>query len=383
MYLAKEDAHENGLVVVEGYMDTIMAHQNGFTNVVASMGTALTESQVSEIRRLTSDVIMALDADSAGQQATLRSLESSWQIFQRTPRNRFQESVTYTEQSDFNLRIALLPEGQDPDQVIRESPEKWRECTKHSTTLFDYLVPALSSQIDINSPRGKAWVVQKLSSFITAIPEPIEQDHYVQMLASSLSINEETLRASIIRSSAQQRIRNTDQTRGRSYLTSPESTFSKQVQDPIEDYYLAWIIQDPMLTLECAEVLPEYFSRPENREIVIHIHKLGLKTFAESGTTWLRDSLQPELIGQLESLLSKSLPQLDRKKVILAINNTIIRLEERYLRELKAEEAIRFLEIGDVPLPESNSYSTLNTNNKIRENELQRTNLGQSISNGR
>ena len=383
LYLAKETASENGLVVVEGYMDTIMAHQNGFANVVASMGTALTEPQVLEIRRLTKDVIMALDADSAGQQATLRSLESSWNIFQRMPRNRFQEGMTYTEQSDLNLRVAVLPEGQDPDQVIRDSPEKWREFTEQSTTLFDYLVPALSSQIDIESPRGKAWVVQKLSGFITAIPEPIEQDHYVQILASSLSINEETLRASITRSSGQQQTRKTDQTRDNSFLTSPESTFNKQLHDPIEDYYLAWIIQEPKLTLECAEVLPEYFLRPENREIIVQLHKLGPENYAESGTTWLRESLQPELIVQLESLIGKSLPQLDRKNVILAINNTVVRLEERYLRELKAEEAIRFLEISNEPLPVINSDSTLSTNKKIRENELLRTSLRQIISKGK
>ncbi|MEC9309510.1 MAG: DNA primase [Chloroflexota bacterium] len=383
LYLAKEAAMDNGLVVVEGYMDTIMAHQNGFTNVVASMGTALTEPQVSEIRRLTKDVIMALDADSAGQQATLRSLESSWNIFQRMPRNRSQESMTYTEQSDLNLRVALLPEGQDPDQVIRESPEKWRECTEQSSTLFDYLVPALSSQIDIESPRGKAWVVQKLSGFITAIPEPIEQDHYVQILASSLSINEETLRASITRSSGQQQTKKANGPRENPFLTSPESTFNKQLHDPIEDYYLAWIIQEPKLTLECSEVLPEYFSRPENREIIVQIHKIGSKNYAESGATWLRESLQPELIVQLESLLGKSLPQLDRKNVILAINNTVLRLEERYLRELKAEEAIRFLEIGNEPLPANNADSTLSTNKKIRENELLRASLRQSIFKGK
>ena len=156
-----------------------------------------------------------------------------------------------------------------------------------------------------------------------------------------------------------------------------------EVNSTIEDYYLAWIIQEPKLTLECAEVLPEYFSRPENREIIVQLHKVGSKNYAAYGATWLRESLQPELIVQLESLLGKSLPQLDRKNVILAINNTILRLEERYLRELKAEEAIRFLEIGNEPLPVNNADSTLSTNKKIRENELLRTSLRQSIFKGK
>ena len=65
-------------IVVEGYMDTIAAHQHGYTNVVASMGTALTEQQVAQLRSMASGCILALDPDQAGQEATLRSLESSW-----------------------------------------------------------------------------------------------------------------------------------------------------------------------------------------------------------------------------------------------------------------------------------------------------------------
>ena len=68
-------------VVVEGYMDVIAAHQHGYANVVASMGTALTERQVSRLKGLGTDFVLALDPDAAGQEATRRSLESSWRIF--------------------------------------------------------------------------------------------------------------------------------------------------------------------------------------------------------------------------------------------------------------------------------------------------------------
>ena len=80
----------NEAVVVEGYMDALMAHQHGFTNVVASMGTALTTQQVEHLTRLASNYVLALDADAAGQEATMRSLKSSWAGID-------------------NVRIALLP----------------------------------------------------------------------------------------------------------------------------------------------------------------------------------------------------------------------------------------------------------------------------------
>ena len=73
-------------IIVEGYMDAIAAHQYGYTNVVASMGTALTENQVSQLKSLATNFILALDPDTAGQEATLRSLEASWKVIRRPVR---------------------------------------------------------------------------------------------------------------------------------------------------------------------------------------------------------------------------------------------------------------------------------------------------------
>ena len=110
LHLAKESARQEGIVIVEGYMDAVAAHQEGFNNVVASMGTALTENQVAEIRRLTKDVTMALDADVAGQQATLRSLESSWRVLQTQVAGRSQGTTLFQRPEMLNLKIAVMPE---------------------------------------------------------------------------------------------------------------------------------------------------------------------------------------------------------------------------------------------------------------------------------
>ena len=107
MNLGKEPVRQRGAVIVEGYMDAIMAHQHGYDNVVASMGTALTERQVDLVRRLTTNVTMALDGDPAGRNATLRSLESSWGVFQR--RNSQNTSVSMLQQPD-----AMQPAGLRP-----------------------------------------------------------------------------------------------------------------------------------------------------------------------------------------------------------------------------------------------------------------------------
>ena len=374
LHLAKQVADSDGLIVVEGYMDTITAHQNGFTNVVASMGTALTTPQVTQITKLTNKVTMALDADSAGQQATLRSLESSWNVLQNNP-----QANGAGVSASLDLQISILPEGQDPDDVIRESPDKWRDFTNNSINAFDYILNAFSCQVDIKTPHGKATLVQKLSGFITNIEEPMQQDHYLQLLANFLSVNEDTIRASLNRN-LRQSIPSKLKTNTNYQDNVSESAFSKTDSDPIEEYCLASILQDTALIFDCSMISPDYFFRPENKEIITQIAN-QISTGKESiDLTSLSHSLPEDLSSKVQSLLNKKLPSVDSNTRILALNNSIIRLEERYLKSLKTEESNSFDEENDDTLTKTVNDSTLDTNYKIRMNEISRTSLGNMIS---
>ena len=107
-------------VIVEGYMDTIAAHQFGYRNVVASMGTALTEQQVAQLKPMAPSFVLALDPDAAGQEATLRSLESAWhQIGQRRSAVMNSSVGVLHQREPVSIGIAALPEGKDPDDLIR------------------------------------------------------------------------------------------------------------------------------------------------------------------------------------------------------------------------------------------------------------------------
>ena len=374
LHLAKQVADSDGLIVVEGYMDTITAHQNGFTNVVASMGTALTTPQVTQITKLTNKVTMALDADSAGQQATLRSLESSWNVLQNNP-----QANGAGVSASLDLQISILPEGQDPDDVIRESPDKWRDFTNNSINAFDYILNAFSCQVDIKTPHGKAMLVQKLSGFITNIEEPMQQDHYLQLLANFLSVNQDTIRASLNRNTRQS-IPSKLKTNANYQDSVSESAFSKTDSDPIEEYCLASILQDTELIFDCSVISPDYFFRPENKEIITQIAN-QISTGKESiDLTSLSHSLPDDLSSKVQSLLNKKLPSVDSNTRILALNNSIVRLEERYLKSLKTEESNSFDEENDDTLTKTVNDSTLDTNYKIRMNEISRTSLGNMIS---
>ena len=370
LYLAKEEAGRKGMVVVEGYMDVISAHQHGFNNVVASMGTALTQEQVAEIRRITADVTMALDPDAAGQQATLRSLESSWRVFQSSVAGHSQGTTLYQRQPVLELKIAILPDGQDPDDVIQRSPEEWSRLVDGATPLMEYLFGALSAQVDPSTPQGKARMVELMFPLIAAVPEPTQQDHYFQALAEHLGVTQDTLRATIGRPSVVRRGRGTG-AQGRGATPSP---FAKLERDPLEDYCLALLLQHSELGEAVGELRPEYFHRLENREIFNQWDRQRRGDQAATEVASIRACIDEELAEHLETLFQKSLPPLDQRRRLHAIQDSVHRLEERYLRELKTEEGIKFAETPP-DLATASNQSVLDVNQRLKSNQSKRSSL--------
>jgi DNA primase len=380
--LAKDAIRQKGVVVVEGYMDAAMAHQHGFDNVVASMGTALTEQQVGEIRRLTNNIVMAMDADAAGQQATLRSLESSWRVFQTQVAGQTRGTTLYQRQDNLELKVAVLSEGKDPDEIIRKSPEQWPRLIENARPLFEYLLAALSGQADVTTPQGKAWVAQRLYNFIAAASEPIQQDQYFQILADHLKVNQDTLRASMGRFTAQSARPRSNQARRGQSSSGQESAFSdsafaKLENDPVEEHCLAYVLQNPELHWVIAELKHEYFRRPENREIFNYAQHAAADGFDELAMDWLKQTVDEGLGQHLEHLLAKVLPPSGNQHD--AVRDIVHRMEKRYLQEMKAEEAMRFAEMPSDGL-EDQFEATLDINQRLKKNELGRIYSAQNAS---
>ena len=400
LYLARESARQQGMVIVEGYMDAISAHQHGFENVVASMGTALTDHQVAEVLRITRQVTLALDADAAGQQATLRSLESSWQVFQNRQVWQAGGSVSPQHREDLNLRVAVLTEGKDPDEVIRQSPEKWEGLVRNGAPLFDYLLPALSGQIDTNTPEGKIRMVERVSPFIYAVREPIQQDGYLRKLSDFLSVREESLRATLNRPNPGPRPTGAvasgrrggagggNQPPGRSGVD--RSALLAEERDPLDEHCLALLLRYPFLADElpaCGGLPPEYFRRPENREIYLQLTTAwsqAAEIFGpeDSLVEQTRRSLAPELWEQLDRVSSRNLPPMEPWERQEGMRQVLGRLEERQLRDMKQAEQVRFSEDLSA-IPDETSEDTLTLNRRIRANEESRKQYSQKVPRGR
>lgn len=185
----------NEVVIVEGYMDAITAHQFGYENVVASMGTALTESQVAQIKRGSSHIVLALDSDAAGQLATLRGLETMADALDSEVRPVPTPTglLRFERKLKTDISIVQLPEGKDPDEMIRKSPERWPEVVKGARPFLDFTIDMVTKDIDLDNPEAKSEAVRRVLPLLRQIPDSVKENHYTRLLARRLDISEQVI----------------------------------------------------------------------------------------------------------------------------------------------------------------------------------------------
>jgi len=329
MHLAKEPVRQHGAVIVEGYMDAVMAHQHGFDNVVASMGTALTEHQVALVRRLTHRVTMALDGDPAGRNATLRSLESSWGVFQqRDQRSASQTGGSVLQQPEaLELRIAELPPGKDPDDYIRQSPHEWPEFIEAAAPLFDYLLAALTERVDVTTADGRSWAAQTMLRFVAHVPDPIKRDFYLDELSAHFGVDVATLRAAMPMAG---RMAGSRRRSNPAPATADEgSPLPGSDRNRTEELVLAILLQhrDQLEENAANSVRPGWFSRSENREIFRSVCSV-MDTNSNDEA-----SIPPELEPHFNQLRDTDLMLSTPAKVERAWQQACLNLEKEHLNK--------------------------------------------------
>ena len=183
-------------VIVEGYMDVIQAHQAGFGNVVAQMGTALTEQQLQLLKRYTKRFVLALDADAAGQKATLRSLQVARETLDKDYEVRFDAHglVRHEARLKADIRVVTMPDGEDPDSIIRADMTRWPLLLAQARPIVDYVIDTATADLDLTDAKAKSAVAQQVLPLILELGDPVEREHYRQLLARALQVDEMTLR---------------------------------------------------------------------------------------------------------------------------------------------------------------------------------------------
>ncbi|MBW7885703.1 MAG: toprim domain-containing protein, partial [Caldilineaceae bacterium] len=359
------------VVIVEGYMDVIAAHQYGFANVVACMGTALTIEQLRQLQRYTSNFVLALDADAAGQQATIRGLNQARQSLSRvrkpvvTPTG----SVRLEERLAANLFITTMPEGKDPDELIRQQPERWPAVVDAAKPLVDFYFDIVAQQSDLATPQGKGVAVAELTPLIAELSDEIERQHYIQRLSRMVQIDEMTI-ANRVQASARTRQAVVDARRRQSGAPgqeggrpaeAPPAAAPAVARSPsesrsgerysYEDHLLANLLSDADLLVWLAGIAERYHLPPlqandwqnvENQELF-----KALKQYLSSDEPWDVELFQDTIDGQLRGRLARLLAyaaQLPQSEPMVQREDAVKVLLRMRMERLRAETTrIRFL----------------------------------------
>jgi DNA primase len=182
-------------VMVEGYLDVVALHQAGYSNAVSPMGTALTEHQLYLLKRLARRIILALDSDAAGEKATLRGLQIARQSLDRQTELVFDARglLNFEARLQTDLRVAALPPGLDPDDLVNQDPEAWRRLIGQAKPVVMHVMDVLAAGHDTADPRVKSEIAAQVLPLIADVPSEIERDTYRQRLARLLKIDERIL----------------------------------------------------------------------------------------------------------------------------------------------------------------------------------------------
>jgi DNA primase len=297
------------VVIVEGYMDVIMAHQYGYNNIVASMGTAITEKHINILKKLTKNVALALDPDKAGEEAMTHS-------------------VDYENTAEVEIVVVTLPADEDPDEVIKRDPKIWEAAVANASPLAEYMVNFTASKYDLSKIMGKSKLISQLLPTIAKVENNLRRDRWIRTLSKLTKIDynviEGQLKKSLIGAHANKPLH-------RSNIV-PADTIGYIAR---EEYCIALLVQYPELKKQDEGLLPDYFQSIINRE-------LYCACLATDDTMALKDRLEQSVREKLDNIIAKPIPA---ERVADRFTECALALRRAYLINQEAMRAEVFANV--------------------------------------
>jgi DNA primase len=325
----------NQAVIVEGYTDALMAHQAGFENVVASLGTALTPGQVALLTRYGKRIALAYDVDAAGEKAGTFGVNSLESIIP-------QLAAADTGVELDEVRVVRLPDGKDPDEVVRDSPDRWREEIRTAQPIVDYLIDHHARANDLKTPGGKARFVDAIVPTLRAIPNPVMRDAYLQAIHRVSGVEERSVLEVLHRRpdavASQGRI-TADAVIGAADALPIDRILAAIT--PVEEELLRLILLIPEQQLRADEEigpdqLPSTPARELFRAIVVQRAASDQGVHPPFSMSALMAGLDDETRGLAQAILARPSPDLARvgaEKISYAVDRCLLRLERSRLDE--------------------------------------------------
>jgi len=300
---------EEFIIIVEGYMDCIALHQYGITNTVASLGTALTINQAKLIKRYVDKVIIAYDADIAGQMATLRGLE-------------------ILKQAGLDVRVLTVPQGKDPDEFIRNNGrEAFVKLLSEALPLIDYRIKRVRESIDIKNPDNLVQYVEKALLILLDL-DSVERDVYIKKISEETNIKDQAL-YDMLNNKLQNNVKinenmNTDTDFGQKLYLEPafikaERTLLKLMLE--EQYALDYAqknIEKNYLVIEGHRIIFEHIVNSKELDIESRKKAVEVKlTDSESIKEWV-NIIECEIVydkNNIDSLLNDCIREIKKYKL--------------------------------------------------------------------
>jgi len=325
LYWAKDSIKEkNYAIVVEGYFDVLKLFINDIKNVVAPMGTALTEGHLNILKRYTDRILLVFDSDSAGINASIRNLENILK-------------------NNFEVKLCPLPTGFDPDKFIDEfGSEPFLKMLNNSQNFIDFMINVESKNFDIDSPRGKSLFVKEISKLVSAIPDEIERNEYVKYLSEKTNVEKEIVKKYIdeLMDSEQKEIN-----------YKPEK---KDIKTNAEIYLLKILLNNKEYIKEVIENKEELTERI--KKVVDVVEKLLKKNIKLSISNLIASIDDEQLVNLISNLSIEEEHSFSSEKRRRVFDDCMRRVKEMALREklkkMKREIATRGKEYSEKELEE-------------------------------
>jgi DNA primase len=302
IHLARTAIRQQDLaVLVEGYMDVIVAHQYGCANVVAPMGVAINDKQINYIKKITRNVSLALDPDTAGEDAAMRCV-----IFENT--------------LDADIKVITLPAGQDPDEVIKADLKVWQQQVEKALPVIDFTIKVIAAKLDMKSSHGKTELVNKILPIIADVKAGPRQYRYLTSLSLATGIEDRKLEAALASYKTDRKVK---APRPAAMIKATRTLSS----NPVEEYILTIMLKHPEMKAKFEGVSGDYFENSENRAVF----EICQSATGPAAT----ESLDPVIREHLDLLLQREVHGEDLEA---RVTDCGLRLRERYLRSLKRRQ---------------------------------------------
>ncbi len=308
------------ILIVEGYMDAISLYQRGITNVVASLGTALTDAQGRLLRRSSEQVILGYDADGAGQTAIMRGME-------------------ILKNMGVDIRVLQIIGAKDPDEfVVKYGPDKFRKCMDNAISVVEYKIKNLKKNLNLENTSDKIKFLNELAKTLSEVDNTMEREVYVDNIARTYGISKEAIYAEINK-------RLYKNTANEKILEKPTVTITQKPEEKIDE---ATLKREKMLIYLLINYTEESFERirqavdleciksERNKNIIMTlISKISENANIENAVEWFNDE---DTVNYLSGILLTDFEITDENKAIEDI-------EKIYLKERKVKRRNQIIKL--------------------------------------